>query len=133
MRAIFADSYYFMAAINDHDEAHARSLQFTQTYHGRIITTEWVLTEVADAFSKPRWRSSFLITLETLQNNPQASIIEATHSLFLRAVSLFGKRPDKSWSLTDCTSFLVMEDHGVVEALTGDRHFTQAGFVALLG
>ena len=39
---------------------------------------------------------------------------------------------DKAWSLTDCISFVVMQDHGIVEALTGDRHFTQTGFVALL-
>jgi uncharacterized protein len=40
-------------------------------------------------------------------------------------------RPDKDWSLTDCISFVVMKDEGIREALTGDRHFTQAGFVPL--
>jgi len=41
-------------------------------------------------------------------------------------------RNDKDWSLTDCISFIVMEEHGITEALTGDRHFEQAGFRALL-
>lgn len=41
-------------------------------------------------------------------------------------------RPDKDWSLTDCTSFVVMQDAGINEALTGDRHFEQAGFKTLL-
>jgi predicted nucleic acid-binding protein len=45
---------------------------------------------------------------------------------------LFAKRPDKAWSLTDCISFVVMRDQDIAEALTGDRHFEQAGFVALL-
>lgn len=36
------------------------------------------------------------------------------------------------WSLTDCISFVVMEDAGVQQALTGDQHFEQAGFTALL-
>jgi len=49
-----------------------------------------------------------------------------------RAQGLFCSRADKSWSLTDCTSFVIMEDRGIRDALTGDRHFEQAGFRALL-
>lgn len=40
--------------------------------------------------------------------------------------------PDKQWSLTDCLSFVVMQEQGLTEALTGDHHFEQVGFVALL-
>jgi predicted nucleic acid-binding protein len=132
MRTVFADSFYFMAAINEQDAAHPRVRQFAQASPGRMLTTEWVLTEVGDAFSKPKWRTAFLTMLEDLQSDPSLVIVEATHELFERAVQLFATRPDKGWSLTDCTSFLVMEDHGVAEALTADQHFTQAGFVALL-
>ena len=34
--------------------------------------------------------------------------------------------------LTDCISFVVMQERGIAEALTGDHHFEQAGFAALL-
>jgi len=47
-------------------------------------------------------------------------------------MDLYTARPDKQWSLTDCISFVVMQNQGVTEALTGDHHFEQAGFVALL-
>jgi hypothetical protein len=39
---------------------------------------------------------------------------------------------DKNWSLTDCASFLIMEEERLAAALTHDRHFTQAGFQTLL-
>lgn len=55
-----------------------------------------------------------------------------SRSLFDRGIELYNARDDKDWSLTDCISFVVMEEHGIKEALTGDRHFEQAGFRALL-
>lgn len=49
-----------------------------------------------------------------------------------QGIELYSQRPDKNWSLTDCISFQVMKSFGITEALTGDHHFEQAGFVALL-
>lgn len=45
---------------------------------------------------------------------------------------MFRNRTDKNWSLVDCASFVVMRKHGILEALTADHHFEQAGFVRLL-
>ena len=50
---------------------------------------------------------------------------------FARGKELYGDRPDKSWSLTDCISFVVMTERGISDALTGDHHFVQARFRAL--
>jgi hypothetical protein len=47
-------------------------------------------------------------------------------------VELYAERPDKGWSLTDCIFFVVMRQQGIIQALTGDHHFEQAGFSALL-
>jgi uncharacterized protein len=52
--------------------------------------------------------------------------------LFDQGVELYAARTDKQWSLTDCISFVVMRQYRVTEALTGDRHFEQAGFTAML-
>jgi len=59
-------------------------------------------------------------------------VVGPTQRLFDAGVVLYGHRMDKHWPLTDCISFVVMEHYGITEALTGDRHFEQAGFVALL-
>jgi predicted nucleic acid-binding protein len=59
-------------------------------------------------------------------------IVPPQEAHFDAGYSLYASRPDKDWSLTDCISFVLMKELGVSEALTGDHHFQQAGFVALL-
>ena len=53
-------------------------------------------------------------------------------TLFRRAVDLYRNRPDKKWGLTDCMSFVVMQQENLTDVLTADEHFTQAGFRALM-
>ena len=53
------------------------------------------------------------------------------HRILYERIQLFRQRPDKQWSLTDCISFVVMRRESITEALTGDHHFEQAGFVVL--
>jgi len=59
-------------------------------------------------------------------------IVPPSEGLFGEGVAFYSRYQDKDWSLTDCISFLVMRKFGAREALTGDRHFEQAGFRALL-
>ncbi len=70
--------------------------------------------------------------LEDLENDPDVEIIPQTDAQFKAAVERYAARSDQTWSLTDCASFLVMEERGISEALAYDRDFEQAGFVALL-
>ena len=99
---------------------------------GRLVTTDYILIEVADALSSPRDRPRFLALLDALAADPDATIIPADGDLFRRGIALFRARVDKDWPLTDCLSFVLMDDLGLTEALTGDRHFLQAGFRPLL-
>ena len=77
-------------------------------------------------------RAAFLRLVDNVKNNPLCLIVPASQPLFDQGLALYAERPDKEWSLTDCISFVVMREHGLTEALTGDRHFEQAGFNALL-
>lgn len=132
MRTVFADSFYFFALVNERDPAHPRALKFLQSYKGRLVTTGWVLTELADGLANPTNRSSFLTMLNLLRAEPNVRIVDCSASLQDSGIELYADRLDKHWSLTDCISFVVMQREGIVEALTGDKHFEQAGFVALL-
>lgn len=55
-----------------------------------------------------------------------------TPEQFENALQRYRQATDKSWSLTDCASFGIMDDERIRAALTYDKHFTQAGYEALL-
>jgi predicted nucleic acid-binding protein len=133
MKTVFADTYYFLALLNNTDQGHQRALAFTKTYGGRLVTTGWILTELADALAHTKnGRLQFIFTLQKLRADPNISVLPSDENLFTEGISLYGQRLDKEWSLTDCVSFAVMTREGITEALTGDHHFEQAGFIALL-
>lgn len=132
MNVLFADTYYYLAIVNEADSGYRRAMEFSENFHGLTTTTEWVLMEVADALSSQLQRPAFIELLDSLVHDPTVTIISASHKEFEQGVDLFSRRFDKSWSLTDCTSFVVMKDRGITEALTADKHFAQAGFTPLL-
>jgi predicted nucleic acid-binding protein len=132
MSNCFADTYFFLALLFENDEAHAEAQTRIANLSGRLYTSAWVLTEVADALAMPGRRQQFLPLLQFLRTSPLVTIVPAEQSLFDRAVELYDRRPDKAWSLTDCTSFTIMNDHGLRDVLTGDHHFEQAGFSVLM-
>ena len=132
MKAVFADTFYYLALLSPRDSAHAQAVSITRRLRSRLVTTAWVLTEVGDAMSLPKDRELFMALLDGLNGNPKVTIVPAGQGLFDRGVEFFRKRPDKEWTLTDCISFVVMADEELTDALTGDHHFKQAGFKALL-
>ena len=132
MNAVFADSFFYFALINRHDPAHARAVVHAELDDRRVVTSQWVLTEVADGLSAPKWRPIVRGLFDELERNANVRIEPCSDALFRSGFELYSSRPDKDWSLTDCISFLFMERNGISEALTGDHHFEQAGFVALL-
>jgi predicted nucleic acid-binding protein len=52
--------------------------------------------------------------------------------LLRKAIDFYCLHQDKDWGLTDCISFVVMKERGLIIAMTADAHFQQAGFRALM-
>lgn len=132
MSGILADSFFFLALLNKRDAWHQKAIELIDAVEGPIVTTQWVLVEVADAFCKPRDRGLFAKLLDFIDDDDRIEVVAVSNWQFERGVRLYLHRSDKSWSLTDCISFEVMEQYGIKEALTGDHHFEQAEFVALM-
>ena len=129
---MFADSLFFFALLNERDACHQRATEVSQEFGAVIVTTRWVLAEVADALCAPAWRGRAGAFIEFVLTAQGFLVQGSSDELFDRGMDLYRSRHDKEWSLTDCVSFVVMADEGIAEALTGDRHFEQAGFKALL-
>lgn len=133
MNAVFADTFYFVALLNERDAAHGQAASLRRSLRQPLVTTEWVLAETGGALSAVHLRAGFVRLARILQAaGPDVVIVPATSEMFRAGFDLFASRPDKEWSLTDCISFAVMQDLGLNDALTGDHHFTQAGFTILL-
>src|SRR5438046_8558245 len=127
MSEVFADSFYFLALLNQHDPHHALAMEAAHGLASRLVTTHWIIVEVADALSAPRVRARVVDFIDKVSNDPNTLVISDLVPWFKAGLDLYANRPDKSWSLTDCISFAVMEARSIREVLTGDHHFEQAG------
>ncbi len=133
MKRVFADTYFFLAALNTRDADHQMALEWYGREDVQFVTTAWVVSEVAAALAPRSLRAGFVKFYHELQTDDSVALLPPDEALFDQGLALFAERQDKDWSLTDCISFVVMERQGLKEALTGDHHFTQAGFTLLLG
>jgi predicted nucleic acid-binding protein len=132
MKQVFADAFYYIALLNPSDRFHFATVQAAQNLTFTLVTTSWVLVEVADALSAPTVRDRTHRFLRHVLDDPGTLVIKDHQPWYDRGMDLYGERLDKSWSLTDCISFAVMTEKGISDALTGDHHFVQAGFQILL-
>jgi hypothetical protein len=135
MLKVFVDTAAWIALIDDADALHARAQQVMKALRqqtAQLVTTEFVLLEVANALAAPAMRAKTVAFINGLRQLPILQIIPASQTLLAEGWTLYSQRPDKGWSLTDCASFVVMTREQITQAFTSDRHFGQAGFVKLL-
>jgi uncharacterized protein len=128
---VFADTFALIAWLNPRDNAHGVVAAYLNGFTGRLVTTEWVLTELADALSMPEARTTAVAFLQAVRADPLFDVVGYVPIVYQAGFDLFAARPDKGWSLTDCISFGVMTERGLSESLTADHHFEQAGFRAV--
>ena len=138
MVAICLRGHGRLALLNPKDGLHPQAISVRNDLQQRrvkLITTEFVLIEVADAFAEPPLRSVAFEFYRGLRRNDTpfaVQIVPVSEDLLAKGWTLYSQRSDKGWGLTDCTSFVIMQEYGLAEAFTSDHHFTQAGFTILL-
>lgn len=132
MSALLADTSFFVAYLNPREDSHAAAVEWMTASSERIVTTEWVLAELGNYLAEGSNRRLFGSLVRALSAQQRVEIVPADHQSFVDALSLYVRRPDQSWSFTDCVSFRLMKARKISDALTTDHHFEQAGFKALL-
>ena len=130
MTEIFVDAFFWLAVLNPRDPLHRQAVSFPKP--PRAVTTRAVQIEVMDALSTPQCRGIAVQFWSDTNIDPDLLIVPLDDQLLSRAATLFENRLDKAWSITDCVSFVVMQERNITQALTHDRHFEQAGFQCLL-
>lgn len=135
MRFIFADTGYWVALLNPGDNLHQKAVSLAQALQpAHIVTSEMALTEALNDFSKrgKHLRSLASEFIQELRSHPNITIVPQTSQQFEKAFNLYSQRKDKQWSHTDCVSFNIMAENGIIDALAYDKHFAQAGYRALM-
>ena len=135
MNKVFVDTSFLIALLNSQDADHTVALVLQAELASQPVdklTSEYILLELGDGLSKLRYRNLAVQTVELLKQDSTFHIIPASNEIWKNAWSLFTSYQDKEWSLTDCTSFVLMRQFNLNSALTADKHFQQAGFRALL-
>ena len=100
----------------------------------KLITTNYIVSELVALLSSPLNipRPKIIAFIQSLKASSQIKIIHVDLKIDNLAWDLLTQRQDKNWSLVDCSSFIIMQQEKLTEALTNDHHFEQAGFIRLL-
>ncbi|MEA2600392.1 MAG: uncharacterized protein QOF89_1384 [Acidobacteriota bacterium] len=136
MTTLFLDTGYLIALEASDDQHHAEAVRFWRslaTRRPKLVTTSYVFDEVVTFFNSRRRHAKAVEVGHRLLDSPSIHFIQVEDDLFEAGWRYFQHRPDKTFSLTDCISFIVMEREGLREALSFDDHFDQAGFRRLPG
>jgi len=132
---IFADTSALHALVNAHDAHHTaarRSVSGLLQSGRTLITTDYVVAEALNLATARGGRLVAHRTLDLLEQSAGIRLEWIGPERFATAKAFFRRHADHGYSFTDCTSFVVMRELGLADALTTDRHFRAAGFKPLL-
>lgn len=131
----FLDTSFAIALISPRDLFHEKALELAKQIEKakiHLVTTRAVVIEIGNALSKEAVRKSAIELIDSMEADETLLIVQVSEEIYDEAFKLFRSRLDKEWGLTDCISFVVMNQRGITKALTADQHFQQAGFIVLM-
>jgi uncharacterized protein len=137
MSDIFVDTSGWAELIDPNLRHHALAAKIYRQarQQGRkLITSNYIITELVALLTSPLRipRSQTIEFINSLKKSPCVEVVHIDITLDNQTWQLVTQREDKNWSLVDCSSFVIMRQRHIMEALTTDHHFEQAGFIRLL-
>jgi uncharacterized protein len=134
-RSVFVDTAFLVAMIDRRDALHdaavglARALASSKA---ALVTSDAVLLELANYFARGPLRGEAIQWIGVIRGARDWEVETLDRELLRRGEERYRDHDDKAWSLTDCTSMVLMHRRRISEVATTDLHFTQAGFRILL-
>jgi predicted nucleic acid-binding protein len=130
---VLLDTSGLLCFLHQDEAQHKTAVELISNYNGRFITHNYVLAELIALSLVRRFPCSTVLmySLE-LMENPNVDMVWVDEILHREAMDLLLVRQDKTYSLCDAISFVLMRKKGIREALTTDKHFEQEGFTRLL-
>jgi predicted nucleic acid-binding protein len=126
------DTLGLLCCFDRSEERHAEAVSLFRNARYRL-THSYVLAEfIPVCRSRGLQVDLALEFLQALLEDPFTEVVWVDYWLTESAMQLLRARPDKTYSLRDAVSFVLMRLHNLQEALTTDRHFEQEGFIRLL-
>lgn len=134
MKIYFVDTSAFIALIDKDDQYHSKAKEF---YHDKLkppfklITTNFIVCETIN-FLRSRLPLKYAVEFrEDILSSRVLSTIHVTQKIEDSAFNLMKTHKDKTFSFTDCTSFVTMKELGINASFTFDDHFRQMGFTVV--
>ena len=125
------DTAGWVASVNADDLHYAgvtRSLNTWLEQGGLLVTTDYVMDETLTHLRNRFGLEVAQAWWEQIERSPRLRWEWVGMARAEKAREMFFHHRDKDYSFTDCTSFVVMKELRLKQALTTDRHFRQAGF-----
>ncbi|MFH1077059.1 MAG: PIN domain-containing protein [Pseudomonadota bacterium] len=134
MKGIFIDTGFIIALESVTDQNHEKALQLWNELLKdlpKMVTTTYVIDEIVTFFNNRNRHAKAVEIGNRLMNSRSIRVLHVDKGLFCRSWQYFQQHDDKTYSLTDCISFIVMTEEASEAALSFDKHFIQAGFKVL--
>ena len=129
---IFVDTSAWYAIIDKNDQDHSAAVAKIQLLSHPLVTSNYILDEILTLL-KARFGSATAISFgQKLWDQEVSALLRITEEDERIAWEIFRQYPDKGFSFTDCTSFVLMERLGINTAFAFDNHFAQYGKFLIL-
>lgn len=126
------DTSGFYCLLQRTDPFHVQACRFYEAAAARVTTNYVVAELIALAAVRGLPREPVLAFAAELATSPEIDMVWIDRAIHEEALALLRTRVDKTYSLCDAVSFIVLRRNGLRQALTTDRHFAQEGFERLL-